>query len=77
MNKLLSIIGLLLIVFGLALYGADFLPVDFFSAQPAESEHNYYKVVEADGVQWSNYRGSALIMGLILLLISRMKNNKL
>jgi len=71
LNRVLLIIGLFLVAYSLVMFAIDILPVDMFNNS---NNDQYLKVVEIDSISWSSYRIHALIVGSVLISISKFTN---
>ncbi|WNC68956.1 hypothetical protein RI845_02090 [Thalassotalea nanhaiensis] len=68
MSKILLILSLVLMAYGIVMYVVDFLPVDMFQSS---NENEYIKSVSGDSISWSAYRLHALVVGLLLVVVSK------
>ena len=71
MGKFVFVIGIILIVFSIIMFVADFLPVDMFSNSGSDT---YLKIVPNDSFSWSQYKVHALVVGGVLLGLSKFTN---
>jgi len=71
LNKVLLVISLVLIGYGVVMYAIDFLPVDLFNDNKNDS-YVYMKMVETDSFSWSKYRLHSLIAGFVFFIIYKL-----
>ena len=71
MNKVLLIISLVFIAYGIVMFAIDFLPVDLFNDNKNDS-YVYMKMVETDSFPWSKYRLHSLITGFVFFIIYKL-----
>ncbi|MBU6956064.1 hypothetical protein [Hahella sp. HN01] len=69
------IIGCLALLYAVAGFAVDFLPVDAFQSP---SNNSYLKIVPTDesSLDWSQFRLPALVVGAILVVISKFVGSK-
>lgn len=54
--------------YGIVMYVVDFLPVGMFQSS---NENEYIKSVSSESISWSAYRLHALVVGLLLVVVSK------
>ena len=75
MSKTLIIVGCLVLLFGVAGFAIDFLPVDAFQSS---SNDSYLKTAPTDenSFDWAKFRLPALVLGAILVVIGKFVGGK-
>ncbi|WP_338589940.1 hypothetical protein VXM60_17240 [Shewanella khirikhana] len=75
MSKALIIVGCLVLLFGVAGFAIDFLPVDTFQSS---SNDAYLKIAPADesSFDWTRFRLPALVVGAIFVVIGKFVSGK-
>ncbi|WP_046007396.1 hypothetical protein [Pseudoalteromonas rubra] len=71
MGKFILITGITLIVFSAIIFVVDLLPVDMFRDP---SLGTYLKIVPSDSFSWSQYKIHTLVVGAVLLGLSKFTN---
>ncbi len=71
MTKFIFISSIILIAFGLSMFISDLLPIDMFNSG---AKDEYFKAVQSTSISWSQYRLHALIIGIVLLALSKFTN---
>ncbi|EGM76983.1 hypothetical protein Rhein_2923 [Rheinheimera sp. A13L] len=75
MSKALIIIGCLVLLYAIAAFAVDFLPVDGFQSS---SDNAYLKVVPTgeNSFDWTQFRFPALAIGTVLIAIGMFAGGK-
>lgn len=75
MSKALIIIGCLVLLYAIAAFAEDFLPVETFQSS---SDDTYLKVVSTaeNSFDWTQFRLPALAVGAILVVICMLVGGK-
>ena len=75
MSKALIIIGCLVLLYAIAAFAVDFLPVETFQSS---SDDTYLKVVSTaeNSFDWTQFRFPALAVGAILVAIGMLVGGK-
>ena len=75
MSKTLIMIGFLVLLYAMAAFAVDFLPVDGFQSS---SDDTYLKVAPADesSFNWAQFRLPALVVGAIFIVIGKFVGGK-
>ncbi len=73
-SKTLIIVGCLVLLYAVAGFAVDFLPVDAFQASANDS---YVKIVpDESSFHWAQFRSPALVVGAILVVIGNFVGGK-
>lgn len=74
MSKALTIVGCLVLLYAVAGFAIDFLPVDAFQSSTYDS---YVKIVpDESSFDWAQFRLPALVVGAILVVIGKFVGGK-
>ena len=69
MNKVLVAIAVIFLSFSIIMFIRDLLPVDLSSDS---NSVQYLKSVSSESIDWASYKIHALVIGIALLLLSKL-----